>query len=691
MTSGIPEWGRAAEVEDLRTRLADAEETLRAIRQGEADALVVAGRQGDEIHYLGGMERVYRQFIEAIAGSATVSADGEILSCDEDLAATLGLSLDQVAGSAIWDHLPPDEHQAFSAFLSESDTMSSVRRINLMTAEGRLQPAYVAATLLRGSGTRPVVTSLTFMDLATVVSAEEALQESASQLEQAMTQAPVPMMIHAEDGEVLAVNRAWVEISGYSLGDTATTTIWAKKAFGKSEEWAQAIRNRLFATDGKTGDRERMVRTAQGEERVWDFRSAPLGTTADGRRLVITTAPDITERRQAELFGELGREILQVLNEPGDLRESVRSVIAAVKMRTGIDAVGIRLQDGDDYPYFAEDGFSDEHGLTENTLVVRGECGSALRDADGNVLLECTCGLVLSDKADPLLTPGGSFWTNDSLPPLDLPSGQDPRLHPRNECMCEGYTSMALVPIRGTDGIVGLIHLSDRRRGRFSLEVIELLEGIAAHIGEALMRKKAETSLLERNTELEQMILDVTVAMGRIVEARDPYTQGHQERVAALGKLIAQEMRLPADSVAGVAMAGVLHDIGKMRVPVEILTKPGKISESEFALVKQHSQRGYDILSGIAFRQPVAVAALQHHERMDGSGYPQGLLGEDICLTARILAVADVVEAIASDRPYRSALGVDAAIAEIVAHPAQYDSDVVAALLALRASGRIDL
>ena len=214
---------------------------------------------------------------------------------------------------------------------------------------------------------------------------------------------------------------------------------------------------------------------------------------------------DITERKQAEAYGEMGREVLQILNEPGDLQDSIQRVLAALKTRTGFDAVGIRLQDGDDFPYFAQEGFSKDFLLTENTLIERAADGGVCRDKDGNVSLECTCGLVISGKTDPanpLFTPGGSFWTNDSFPLLDIPPGEDPRLHPRNQCIHQGYASVALVPIRNKDRIVGLIQLNDRRKGCFTLDTVELLEGIASHIGAALMRKRAEEALRESEERL---------------------------------------------------------------------------------------------------------------------------------------------------------------------------------------------
>jgi putative two-component system response regulator len=199
-----------------------------------------------------------------------------------------------------------------------------------------------------------------------------------------------------------------------------------------------------------------------------------------------------------------------------------------------------------------------------------------------------------------------------------------------------------------------------------------------------------EAKLKEGNDQLLKMVYDVAEAMGRVVEARDPYTQGHQERVAHVAKLIAVDMGLSKDEIDAVEMASYVHDIGKMCVPAEILSRPGTLSDVEMSLIRQHPQSSYDILKDIAFPWPIAQIALQHHERMDGSGYPQGLDAEHTLLGARILAVSDVVEAMSSHRPYRPALGLDAALTELREHPTLYDPQVVASCLHICETGCLD-
>lgn len=181
-------------------------------------------------------------------------------------------------------------------------------------------------------------------------------------------------------------------------------------------------------------------------------------------------------------------------------------------------------------------------------------------------------------------------------------------------------------------------------------------------------------------------------AMASTVEMKDPYTAGHQRRVADLARAIGEYMGLSKKQVEGVQMAGLIHDFGKISVPAEILSKPGRITEIEFGLIKHHSQVAYDVLKTVDFPWPIAEIVLQHHERMDGSGYPNGLKGDEIRIEARILAVADVVEAIASHRPYRASLGVNTALEEIKRNKGiLYDAEAVDACLQIVHDSKFNL
>jgi PAS domain S-box-containing protein/putative nucleotidyltransferase with HDIG domain len=204
-------------------------------------------------------------------------------------------------------------------------------------------------------------------------------------------------------------------------------------------------------------------------------------------------------------------------------------------------------------------------------------------------------------------------------------------------------------------------------------------------------RKKAEKELSNSFERLKKAYVDTINALVSAVERRDPYTAGHQKRVASLACAIAMEMGLPKEQVDGLRLAGLVHDVGKIQIPTEILIKPSHLSEIEFVMIKTHPQVGYDILKEIDFPYPVAQIVLQHHERMDGSGYPKGLKGEKILVEARIIGVADVVEAMSSHRPYRPAVGIDQAIKEISQHRGSlYDPEVVDVFIKLIEEKKIE-
>ncbi len=205
-------------------------------------------------------------------------------------------------------------------------------------------------------------------------------------------------------------------------------------------------------------------------------------------------------------------------------------------------------------------------------------------------------------------------------------------------------------------------------------------------------RKQAEGELRESYQTVRATLMRTVNALASAVDKRDPYTAGHQRRVADLAVAIAAEMGLPQDQIDGIHISGLIHDIGKIYIPAEILSKPSRVSEIEMLMIQTHPQAGYDVLSAVDFPWPVAETVLQHHERIDGSGYPRGLLGADVLLEARILSVADVVEAMVSHRPYRPAHSAEAALEEILHHRnSLYDPDVVDAALEILTHHRYTL
>jgi response regulator RpfG family c-di-GMP phosphodiesterase len=216
------------------------------------------------------------------------------------------------------------------------------------------------------------------------------------------------------------------------------------------------------------------------------------------------------------------------------------------------------------------------------------------------------------------------------------------------------------------------------------INVFSALRRQKLEVESRIYQKNLEQTVAERTDQLRQTLDGVIQVLALSVETRDPYTAGHQRRVAGLSQAIGGKMGLSPETREGLRLAGIIHDLGKIAIPAEILSTPRPLSAIEYQLIKTHAQVGYDILKDIQFPWPISRMVLEHHERMNGSGYPNGLSGDQTLLDSRILMVADVVEAIASHRPYRPAFGIDIALAEIKKNKGLlYDSEVANACLRL--------
>ena len=268
----------------------------------------------------------------------------------------------------------------------------------------------------------------------------------------------------------------------------------------------------------------------------------------------------------------------------------------------------------------------------------------------------------------------------------------DPTTEPWHERgMKFGWRSSSALALFRDVRAIGSLTLYARTTNAFTEQVKKLLLATASDVDHALklfsmkvLKDQAIEDLKNSFKRLHRSWLQTVEMTTAITDARDPYTAGHERRVAEIAVAIAIEMGLDTGKIEGIRVSGYLHDLGKIGVPIEILAKPGKLSAPEFDLVRTHSEKGYKILQEVDFPWPVAEVAYQHHERLDGSGYPRGLKGDEILPEARIMAVADVVEAMASHRPYRAGLGIEKALAEIErGRGTTYDPTVADTCLAL--------
>jgi len=259
------------------------------------------------------------------------------------------------------------------------------------------------------------------------------------------------------------------------------------------------------------------------------------------------------------------------------------------------------------------------------------------------------------------------------MPVVNANTAENTTIKFLREAMLErNFNSSIALPLKYEDKVLGVLTIYAKEPQAFDTSEVDRLMGLANDLAYGICALRTRAERIQAGKEIEQHVDKLQNALtGTIkviastVEVRDPYTAGHQRRVATLAKAIATEMALTEHQIEGIFMAGVVHDLGKIYVPAEILAKPSRLNEIEFNLIRTHSQVGYDLLKTIDFPWPIAQIVYQHHERLDGSGYPRGLQADQILTEAKIICVADVVEAMASHRPYRPARGVEAALKHI--------------------------
>jgi PAS domain S-box-containing protein len=571
----------AAENADLRARLEKAEETLREIFSGEADALMVPSVGGAQLFTLKGADQIYRTLIEDMnEGALTLTAEGVILYANHRLAEMLKTPLEKVIGGSIHTWVAADRQSILQSLLQKNGEVKRREELVLTASDGTRVPVYVSVNRMLRDEVHDffclVATDLTEQKRSEAIAASEKL---ARELLAAANQSRHALLSVIEDQ--------------------------------KQAEAALEHANRALAT-----------------------------LSAVNRNLVHATNED-----------ELLQETCQAIVQQRGYRLAWVGFVQHDENKT----IKIMARAGHD------EGYLDAMQLTwMETERGMGPSGRAVRG--GNTQL---CQDIAND---PLFRP----W--------------------REAALKRGYAASIALPLLNADNTVfGILNVYTAETNAFIPAEVALLEEMSGDLafGVHSLHTRHERDLaLEKNQQqlmqLEDSLEDTVRAIATIVEMRDPYTAGHQVRVADLAAAIAKQMGLSDELVHAIHLAGVVHDLGKIQIPAEILSKPGKLNDLEYLMIKTHPQAGYDILKGIDFPWPIAQMVLQHHERLDGSGYPQGLKGDQIILEARILSVADVAEAMSSHRPYRSGLGTEAALEEIIrGRGTLFDPQVADACVAL--------
>lgn len=446
-------------------------------------------------------------------------------------------------------------------------------------------------------------------------------------------------------------NDRWAEIVGYTLAELEPVSIdtWERLAHPDDLTVSGAILEEVFAGKRDFYECEARMRHKDGRW-IWVLdRGKVVEWAPDGSPLRMSgTHMDITDRKQAELRADhlaSVREALlrchaDILAARSEAEVFERTVATLVEARGyALAWIGVP-EDGPDKLVRPVARAGTQSSYLDGIVVHwsdddlgRGPTGRAIRSGEIEVAHE----LQRDESFEPWLE------------------------HAENHSL---FSSVA-APIMADGQVLAALNLYSSIPAVFDAEEIGLIQEFAQNVGLAVRALRLQAERARLHSELENAALGAVTAIAATIEKRDPYTAGHQESVAALSEAIGRKLGWDAFKLQGLRLGAMIHDIGKVAVPSEILNRPGKLSDAELAIIKSHTQVGYEILERTTFPWPIKEMVLQHHERLDGSGYPQGLRADRIIDEAKVIGVADVVDAITSHRPYRPGLGVESALSEI--------------------------
>lgn len=488
--------------------------------------------------------------------------------------------------------------------------------------------------------------------------AQRALEESEIRFRTMIKDASDVMAVLERDGTIRYTSPATLEMSGYHPAELLGRRFFEFIHPGDTDKAAQKFAS-LLEDPSRI---QRITARIQRKDGTWRtaeaaFRNRLGVPPIDG---FVATIRDITERgrliRALAAISATNSALVRASDESTFMKEICRILVEI----GGYPAAWIGFPEKDEQKSIS-------------VIALAGEGGAYLKIAQ-----------ITWADADQGRGPTGTAVRTGQVQVRHDYAGDISITEQREEAIERRFMACMAIPLIGQAGTIGVLTLYSSDAAAFDDEEVKLLEQLSADVsyGIEAMRDRGQHAMdLER---LQQTMEATILALAATVEKRDPYTAGHQRRVAQLCNAIAAELNLNPEQIQGLELAAMIHDIGKIEIPSEILSMPRRLSEIEYSMVKLHSQAGYEILKNIDFPWPIARIVQQHHEKLDGSGYPGGLKGDQILLESRILSVADVVEALFSHRPYRPGFGLDTALNEVInGRDTKYDSAVVDACVRL--------
>ncbi|MET3999811.1 HD domain-containing phosphohydrolase [Marinobacterium sp. MBR-109] len=454
------------------------------------------------------------------------------------------------------------------------------------------------------------------------------------------------LLLNAETAQIEDVNPFLVNMLGYSYEEFMGKKLWEIGAFKdialNKEAFAELQEKHFIRYDNLP------LVTKKGARLSVEFVSNVYD--CEGVQVIQCNIRDNTKRYLVEIALKATTRSLKMLSESNValLSSETENILLTEYCRIAVDTGGYCM---------AWVGLADE-GDEKNIKVL-----SQYGEDDGYLELLKTS----SAERDFGISPTGLAIRSKQVEFVDNISVDSRMVHWRKEALKRGYQSAIAIPFHLPNDMIACLTLYSSRVNVWSSPERKLLQEIAADLSFGIAALRTAAAKIQYEVSLRDSLEQTIQVIADTGEERDAYTAGHQRRVAALCVKIATEMGLSEDRIHGLHLAASIHDLGKIGIPAEILAKPRRLSTMEFGLIKEHPAIAFNILKGVNFPWPIATIIVQHHERIDGSGYPMGLTQDELLMESRILAVADVVEAMVSHRPYRAALGKEAALNEITA------------------------